>query len=272
MQDEHKLKSWDKPETLDRPWRPVGAKMRRAVARLNELGGDIVDYFQGSDIRTIVEPRTDGYVVDVFLVIVRYPSLDLSVTVGEILHNLRSALNIALFTMWEHAPDKADFPIHVEEAKFEREWVRRWKAPEPIADLLRSLQPFNHPSPELAANNSLEILRDLNNTDKHRGLTLLPVGIGRQLEPVMLAEPEGMIRHVVRHLPLGNLKRRTHAYEVHLRVAHQVPDIGIRLQGMPMALENYFTAADTLVSIVKSVEYALTAMHAHSSGGGEDAA
>ncbi|MEK7872628.1 MAG: hypothetical protein AAB502_02070, partial [Chloroflexota bacterium] len=105
---------------------------------------------------------------------------DFSLMVGDVCHNARSALDHALWQLWlkKHPSfdGKVTFPIFdTSDAGdgrhgFKFEATRHIKGlTEPQQTLVESLQPYN------TRNKALSVLRDLNNSDKHRVIQLFAI-------------------------------------------------------------------------------------------------
>jgi len=104
------------------------------------------------------------------------PTQDWSAQVGDTLHNLRSALNAAI---WDYAnrnrqeirhPKLVQFPIVEGANDWPNEAKKRLQgiAPE-IVERIKNIQPFNRPLEE-RAQDALLLLENLNNHDKHRSV------------------------------------------------------------------------------------------------------
>jgi len=106
------------------------------------------------------------------------PPLSWSVSIGEIVHNLRSALDHLACQLFREAGggdcDATKFPILVSDSDtgFEK-WINQWlpRLPEGAEAELRELQPYKRG--DEASRDPLAILNRLANDDKHR--LLVPV-------------------------------------------------------------------------------------------------
>jgi hypothetical protein len=125
---------------------------------------------------------------------------EIPLIVGDVLHNLRSALDSLVYEMTTRAvgrrlePEEeraCQFPIAPDPATFEafftRHAIRNWITPQYLRDVIRFVQPFRwleeakHLDVESAHDldyetdsryNALTELRDMSNLDKHRRLAL----------------------------------------------------------------------------------------------------
>lgn len=121
--------------------------------------------------------------------ITEQPDPMLAVVAGDVIHNVRSALDhIAVALAPRERRYKASFPIETRNiwAKKGRRYIdsdpqsrKRWRsstqgmAPGAIA-ILKRLQPYQESTPDKAA---LALLSRLENADKHRQLTILTMGL-----------------------------------------------------------------------------------------------
>jgi hypothetical protein len=109
------------------------------------------------------------------------PLLRWTLMVGDCFNNMRSALDhlvyaVAITDTQKHPPlfeKKLQFPITDCRAEFDDAVIKRkqlGEISEPVRAVFESLQPYNRPHKTLPP--LLGILRDLNNTDKHRLIRL----------------------------------------------------------------------------------------------------
>lgn len=172
------------------PYTFAGARLKwdRTQAQLNALEAEIRDFVQGVDkpytftLNRNAETGEDCIVIN----IVRQPPLMWSVQIGEIIHNLRSALDhmvyeIAATHAKGNVPAGTEFPIFVDEARFRS--TKRGGGLYKIRGLPRNaqasieeIQPFQRKqAPRL---HLLWVLQELSNWDKHRLLHITNVATG----------------------------------------------------------------------------------------------
>jgi len=105
------------------------------------------------------------------------PLEEWSLLAGECIHNIRSALDNLVFALARlrndppAAPDKLQFPIHIDKAKFDKNGRNKLDQLTPeAANVVEMLQPFQRDgSPGNGPENDLlTLLQWLSNTDKHR--------------------------------------------------------------------------------------------------------
>lgn len=247
------------PEAL----RGVEAKVRRAKAHTDDLKEE-VNRFTGSDQhRFPIERNTDGseYFGRAYFDPIPDP-LRWGVIVGEIAHNLRSALNALAWQLVIRAggrPDsQTEFPIFKDADRFfvEVETKLRGVSDEMLAKI-KDAQPFNL-SPERVTKHALWLLHDLNKTDKHR-LVLPVVTAVREVTPLTYtegieirvapsAEHGAVITHVIPAQPTLELDMKLQlAYQVSVpigRAAFEIGqltyDFGLQVQDAVLNLVEFF--------------------------------
>jgi hypothetical protein len=113
---------------------------------------------------------TDGLTFVYRLDLVRPIPLEWSVSLGQIVHNLRSALDNAVYALAlvhkGRSVSQSSFPIFTEASKYPTKGAPKVKAlPEDARLLIESLQPFRSDS---HVSNALRSVNALSNQDKHR--------------------------------------------------------------------------------------------------------
>jgi hypothetical protein len=127
------------------------------------------------------------------LQITEQPDPNLAVIAGDVIHNLRSALDhLAVALVPSSRRSHASFPIETKDiwAKQGRRYVvhepeprKHWRTavkgmpPEAVA-FIESMQPYRHSSP---GQHLLAYLNRLENADKHRQLAILTVGVAHAI-------------------------------------------------------------------------------------------
>jgi hypothetical protein len=94
------------------------------------------------------------------------PKVEWGVLIGELVHNLRSALDHAIYAAAEKPSRETQFPIF----NSHQDWSKRscsmlYSVPEHVVSLIEEAQPYRSPEPALHV---LAVLRQLSNHDKHR--------------------------------------------------------------------------------------------------------
>jgi hypothetical protein len=167
-------------------------KVGRAERHLEELKTEISEYSKIRPYEAVRDRQLDpnAYVYRAHLR--EDPPPCLALIVGDFIHNLRSALDhVAVALSKAKWKSKAHFPF-VEHDLWETdietgEYVSKWAtdrelwarytsgmAEEPLA-IIKALQPYR--SAEDAATHPLRILHTLDNTDKHRRLAIVTLGL-----------------------------------------------------------------------------------------------
>jgi hypothetical protein len=162
-------------------------KTERAIKHVHELDARVAEFMDGGKTyatRSEREPHgknKEGIEVgrEIFYVVVKQDPLeDLATITGDILHNLRSALNL-LYCQLVDANRKAlsesdDFPISDSRKKFEaRRTEIRSRVGKDAAKVLKTLEPYK------GGNDALWRLHKLNIVDKHRLLVTVGVAVSR---------------------------------------------------------------------------------------------
>jgi len=162
-------------------------KLARAAEHLAALKSATQDYSREVNHRLVrgYDPLTDEFIVRVQ--ITKPIPLEWGLIIGDVLHNLRSALDSLVFELAErHAGGlgvqevrKIQFPICDRPGTFQTEVKQKKKllhvTPKAVAEAER-LQPYMPTA--WPGGNPLGILRDLSDIDKHRKLLLAYSNLG----------------------------------------------------------------------------------------------
>lgn len=189
--------------------RGVAAKLVRAAELLNQLDWLVVEYLRDNPYSLIVELDRAALQYKVRVDVVPTP-LSFAVIFGEVLHDLRSALDhTARLLVQADGNEPVDkgrwlttFPIHSERPGRGVDIAPGVSSA--IRDALDAVQPYNDAEPE---KNLLWRLQALNNIDKHRllSVTALIGSGGAAFVPAPLdperATTEEERRHIVRLIP-----------------------------------------------------------------------
>jgi hypothetical protein len=182
------------------------AKLNRAVLYCNELNRGMNEYFSNKDnrctVRSDFEESSGDHVFSVAAIPDMRPmQIELSVVIGNICHNLRSALDHAAFQLaLHHTNDNItnergiQFPIVSDATKFQKSastLLKELKADH--QSIIEKLQPYHSLSDtkNIGRKHPLELLQELSNTDKHRLLNTtltVPAGSFDFTIPGMVAE------------------------------------------------------------------------------------
>lgn len=167
----------------------VNAKLDRATTHWEDLHTDgcAGPLYPSVDLR-----REDGPTVRWVAEYVQPVSATFAPTLGDCLHNYRSALDhiVAEVRRAEGLGDnhKSQFPILKDHAQWDRALARDLDGlPERVVEVIRQHQPFERTEPDLDV---LGRLNALDNTDKHRRLNIVVVQ-GKTLGTVNLPSGSG---------------------------------------------------------------------------------
>ena len=156
--------------------RSVELKVNRAAEQAEILKDEIDTWTRDNPVRYRTEMHGDGMGFRVLHegFLSPPPTDRWSLIFGELIHNLRSALdNLA----WGFACAKANppskpviikFPIYEEEAKFDKKTKDITdQMTSDIAECIKAMQPFEQSDPDKIDRNFLVLLQNFNNDDKH---------------------------------------------------------------------------------------------------------
>jgi hypothetical protein len=89
--------------------------------------------------------------------------------VGEVVHNLRSALDQTIYAAAANPSRKHQFPIVSQEREWPGQRDRRLRTvPAEVVEIVEAIQPFHAEPPLTSERNLLALLARLSNADKHR--------------------------------------------------------------------------------------------------------
>jgi hypothetical protein len=148
---------------------------------------------QSDPYRIAQRVEDDHYVY--FFEFTEEPDPEIAVVIGDIFHNLRSALNYLLIAASGTPANRrtsVQFPIFTEDPydttdpKRDKKMLAIWNrclkgVPDPVIEIVRSLQPYSR-LPDQPYVDLLWMLEEVNNTDKHRQLPLHLLGL---VDPVV---------------------------------------------------------------------------------------
>ena len=244
------------------------AKSDRASGLLVELHTAIESYLANS-VSVGFEEMPDEGQVNLIIQKFSHPPLELSTRIGEIGHNLRSALNLLAHEMIKlngaTPSSRAEFPIFLSEAAFPKANNSKLRGLSPAQlKTMENLQPFKMEKPE---DHALWGLHELNNADKHRvivdcGRTLdgidfrlaFPHDATFILPPAKEAYGEGLI--VYEGKPLGTLA------DIQFPFDRACVDIRFRAQSLvfapnsgPLSMRSVFESLVQMSRVVKGLVF-----------------
>jgi hypothetical protein len=211
---------------MGRPLDGVEAKIALARVHLEALHRAAGRLFAEQPIRIDLLPdRQEGW----FLVrpdFVAEPPLSLGVGIGDVVHNLRSALDHLVWQLslvqTAKPSRQTQFPIADNASAFRDQCFRiAWLPPDQQA-MIESVQPYNRGGPA----SNLRLLRELSNADKHRVLT--PV---LNVPSAVDVDFEGDNCEVHDVQWLGGNRLRGGTDMARLRLSGQLADPHVRMRG-----------------------------------------
>jgi hypothetical protein len=158
----------------------IKAKLQHAEGYLNSVKDEVKSWMNENPYSITRETNSDSTRYSLILRINKEPALQKwSLVIGNIVHNLRCALDhlvyaIAIHESGQYPPpseNKLMFPICDTSSIFRNEANRRLATlSDRVRTAIETVQPYNRPHAELPP--LLSILRGFDNTDKHRLLHL----------------------------------------------------------------------------------------------------
>jgi hypothetical protein len=164
----------------------IAEKMRHAQEDFKSLAADFKRFREGKfyEVRTEVDFQA-GRKRAVFYATEPLP-INWSVTLGEILYNMRSSLDHAIYLLtMKYAPKKYDFrftafPVCLTQGRYYGSGLKdsrsgRYKlrgVPPEARKIIKRIQPYRVKAPHIPEDTTLFVFDDLANIDKHRTLNL----------------------------------------------------------------------------------------------------
>lgn len=145
------------------------------------------------------ELRPDKKLGDYSFVIesVSVPKREWGVLIGELVHNLRSGLDHAVYAAAERPDGQTQFPIFTQRSDWDKKagpMIR--SVPDNVAALITAVQPYQAPKGYDARGHVLAILNRLSNHDKHRLLHTAVIRLEGAAPGVRLIRDVGVIREI----------------------------------------------------------------------------
>lgn len=166
-------------------------KVDRAFELLLQLDEELHAYLDADPIALERQLQPDGETTVIALKVIEPPPLRLSLLVGEVTHQLRSALDHAAYSLVRAVGNtptrRTAFPV-VKQRPDRGLKVGGGVGQDALA-VIDALQPYGSKPPE---QHPLYVLTELWNIDKHRHLHL--TALGSKDTQVFLASPDGSVR------------------------------------------------------------------------------
>lgn len=187
----------------------VKAKLQRAEEHAQAVRDEIKPWMETNPYRVSREVNADStrYSLIAHLVGTEPALQRWSLIVGDCLHNLRSALDHLIYAIAVHEsrteppPDERSLMFLIADTldNFNKNASRIKTLSEPVRKAIEAVQPFNRPHPKLPP--LLAVLRDLENTDKHKLLRLAYASIA--VADIGFWGPQNSIANTPQFVPYG---------------------------------------------------------------------
>jgi hypothetical protein len=257
------------PDTFD-PMRDAWIKHNRALRHINELNAECAKFLNGDPRPYLitVDYETDASCHVARFVEVKAPGPEVGAIVGDIAHNLRSALDV---TAWQLAIEhdrkaakanrrRITYPLTSDERAFMRHDLLPYISDRALA-VIESLQPYERGDRDHLQ--ALGWLSKVSNADKHRIATgtFASVGFG-----TVLYVPEGDYSFVIKYVGTMGVDIESGTPIAHIEVDGP-PQTKVRVKGEP-TLQVRFDAgsghlgAMGVMAMFSAVEYSLTQLGA----------
>jgi hypothetical protein len=225
------------------PFAASKLKLNRAAKHFSELEDAVSAYLSESPVRIVVEPFPGmemRYATRAWVARINNPvPLHLSAIIGDVVHNLRAALDLLACDLVRLAGQTSkgvyfpfcdvpvDLPARIKKCNLHR-------AGSDVVDVIRRLRPYN------GGNIALRAIHDMDIADKHRallpviGATTVPIGSILRIPPTyQLQELSTIIRkdaQIIVGLPgyAGTPALGTELPARFFLALHEIPGIGTR--------------------------------------------
>ena len=174
---------------MPHPLDSCASKIHWAQQHAEKLAAEVAEFLNLSPYRVEIRVDSDARRKSGLISVDRIPPDAISLLVGDVVHNLRSALDHLAGRLVELGPDdptvkpqaKPEFPIYWQRTEYSAYGARKMRgAPDAVLELVEQLQPFapkngNWDNPWAAAprQHPLWVLNWLDIVDKHRRLNVV---------------------------------------------------------------------------------------------------
>lgn len=168
------------------------AKVRRAQTHFKTLYGEAGDFFRKGELYEEVpefDAETGWYKIK--LRVFKQPPIEWGLILGDMIHNLRSALDQLVWQLvllnGKKPRRQNGFPIAADRDWFDREGVPKMLARVAPHDIeaIRAVQPYHRG--DGAESHPLELLNWLNRVDKHQVIHTTLAALGNPVHPTPIA-------------------------------------------------------------------------------------
>lgn len=195
-------------EDWEPPWHGASAKLSRAEEHYWTLHSEVWRFLTEMPPAIRVDASPDlGADWYTFSAKFAEPPIRIAIIFGDMVANLRSALDHSLTAVNRGAGRRAQFPVFDREEEFDEKFAKGWvadKGSAELVDFLRPYQPFSRPPEVEVDEHWLRMLATINNSDKHRTLVITNNAIAdNQLSGQKLGSPVPVQDFKWYPLPLG---------------------------------------------------------------------
>jgi hypothetical protein len=151
----------------------AAGKLVRCRYQLREFNDRFDTFVKGHPytLSSKFEPRSDEQIGDYLFIVesVAVPKREWGVLIGELVHNMRSALDHTIYAAATSPGNKNQFPIFTKKSDWDSKVEPMLHSvPDQVVKIAEEAQPYNAPTSTDPKTHLLAILNRLSNYDKHR--------------------------------------------------------------------------------------------------------
>ncbi len=186
-------------------------KLDHARGHLDRLQSELVEFERFRPFQHVRDWDEEGVAYVYRAQVNREPPPAVGLLIGDVLHNIRSALDHLVWELDDRDADlkrETEFPIFLEQERYQKGALRKVAGLSADAQsIVENFQPYHSPTPDL---HLLWVLHALNNLDKHRTIAVV---VGQTRAPLTVT------RHSEDELEIGYANVQFVAGEEILRIA-----------------------------------------------------
>lgn len=256
-------------EITDRSWPMV--KVGHALDQARVLRRQVGEWEDGGHVWLDLTLSDDGRAITSVLRVSELPPLvAYSLALGDVVHSARSALDSLVWELCQltgeriEKPELVQFPIASTGGDFRSRKRALVTMPNEQLGRIRSIQPFAQPS---GGGDVLSLVRDISNTDKHRGAVPSNAVSGSISFPIVIprAEPNSSPKEIlvqmdqspwVPELKDGAPSRSVFA-NARIGIAGDrgtvVPKVEIVVKGVRLSLKSFLVSLESLPDTIRFI-------------------